>query len=93
MSLDDLFDLHDLSAEELRAALIELCECGLLTCTHSAPGSDNATYALAWAPLDSPDAFTQAVREQHTENMQRLSIEAPWFDLSLLLDKRDDIGI
>gem|GEM_PF-4958260 len=56
-----------------QACLIELCDSGLITCTNGQPGSSTATYALAWLPLDSAEDFTQAVRELHTENMQRFA--------------------
>lgn len=65
------FNLEGLSASELRAALVELCERGLLTCTRGEPGSDDATYAVAWLPLDDPEQYSEAVREQHAENMKK----------------------
>jgi hypothetical protein len=65
------FNLEGLNAVELRAALIELCERGLLTCTRGEPGSDGATYALAWLPLDDPEQYSETVREQHAENMKK----------------------
>ncbi|MGK2926495.1 MAG: hypothetical protein ACSLE2_12840 [Lysobacterales bacterium] len=72
MNLADLFDLHGLNADELRVALIELCARGLLTCTRGKPGAEDATYALAWHPLDNPEQFEQEVRDRHADNMRRL---------------------
>ena len=60
---------------ELQSALIELCECGLLTCTRGEPGSDGATYAVAWFQLDNPEDFPTAVRERHAANMRRLGFQ------------------
>jgi len=60
---------------ELQGALVELCECGLLTCTRGDPGSVDATYALAWLPLDNPEDYSQSVRNQHAENMRRLNAD------------------
>jgi len=71
MNLADLFDLHGLSAEELCAALIELCERGLLTCTRGSPGEDDARYALAWLPLDGSADYPKSVLERHAENLRR----------------------
>ena len=71
MNLADLFDLRGLNADELRAALIELCERGLLTCTRGNPGDDGATYAVAWYPLDHPEDYPLSVQELHAENMRR----------------------
>ena len=62
-----------LEPDELQGALGELCERGLLTCTRGEPGSNGATYALAWLPLDNPEDYSQAVRDQHAENMRRLN--------------------
>lgn len=58
-----------------RRALVELCDRGLLTCTHGRPGDHDATYALGWEPLDHPDRYSDDVRRRHTENMQRLRTE------------------
>ncbi len=66
MTLSEMFSLDHLDAEEMRAALIELCERGLLACTHGTPGSDDATYAVAWLPLDDLEDYSQAVRDRHT---------------------------
>jgi hypothetical protein len=66
-----MLNLDGLNAVELRAALIELCESGLLTCARGEPGSDDATYALAWLPLDNPEQFSESVRKQHAENMRK----------------------
>ena len=55
-------------ADELRDAAIELCKRGLLTCTSGRPGEADATYALAWLPLDNAEAFSPTVRELHAEN-------------------------
>jgi len=63
------------SAEEFCAALIELCERGLLTCTSGNPGDDEATYALAWMPLDSSANYQQSVLERHAENLRRFGSE------------------
>lgn len=75
MNLAELFDLHGLTAVELRAALVELCDRGLLTCTRGEPGLTDATYAVAWLPLDQPENYSQAVRDRHAENMRRLKAE------------------
>jgi hypothetical protein len=64
-----------LELDELQSALVELCERGLLTCTRGEPGSNGATYALAWLPLDNPEDYSQAARDQHAENMQRLNAD------------------
>ena len=64
-----------LEPDELHGALVELCEWGLLTCTRGEPGSDGATYALAWLPLDSPEDYSQAVRDRHAKNMRRLNAD------------------
>jgi len=65
-----------LEPDELQGALVELCQCGLLTCTRGEPGSVGATYAVAWLPLDNPEGYSQAVRDQHAENMQRLNADS-----------------
>ncbi len=56
---------------ELVAATVELCERGFLTCTRGRPGDDDATYALAWLPLDNPESLSFEVRRTHAENMRR----------------------
>ncbi len=58
-----------------RRALIELCTKGLLTCTAGKPGDEDATYAIAWLPLDHPDRYPDDVRRRHAENMLRLRTE------------------
>jgi hypothetical protein len=55
-----------------RAAVIELCEAGLLTCTGGNPGDEEATYALGWFPLDKPEQFSPEVRARHEQNMRTL---------------------
>lgn len=64
--------LANMSGGDLRAALIELCRCGLLTCTRGQPGETSATYALAWLPLDNSNQYSDEVRDRHAENMRRL---------------------
>lgn len=59
-----------------RAALVELCERGLITCTRGNPGDDDATYALAWMPLDNPEEYSADVRARHSANMASLRGEA-----------------
>jgi len=54
----------------LKNAAIELCEAGLLTCTHGKPGDENARYALGWLPLDNPNQYSDEVQARHTENMR-----------------------
>lgn len=58
-----------------RRALIELCGCGLITCTRGRPGDENATYVLAWLPLDNPERYPEGVRRHHSQNMLRLRRE------------------
>lgn len=70
--------LEGLGADEFRAAMTELCDRGLITCTHGRPGDDDATYALAWMPLDNPERFPAHVRERHARNMQVLLGGAQW---------------
>jgi hypothetical protein len=60
---------------EFKAAVIELCERGLLTCTRGRPGDDGAAYALAWLPLDNPDDYPADVRRQHAENLRKFTTE------------------
>ena len=64
-----------LERDELQGSLVELCERGLLTCTRGEPGSNDATYALAWLPLDNPEDYSQVVRDRHAENMRRPNSE------------------
>lgn len=54
-----------------RAALVELCSRGLLTCTTGEPGADGATYAVAWLPLDNATNYPPEVRERHARNLAR----------------------
>ncbi len=69
-----MFDrLHGrLGKRRLQAATIELCKAGLLTCTRGKPGDNDATYALGWLPLDTPQQFTLEVRARHERNMRVL---------------------
>ena len=69
---DPLTDLPPLANSELRESLRELCRRGLLTCTRGRPGDANATYALAWLPLDGPEQYPLKVRERHARNMRIL---------------------
>ena len=71
MGLVEMFNLQGLNAVELQAALTELCDNGLLTCTRGEPGADGATYAVAWLPLDNPEQYSLEVRKQHDQNMRR----------------------
>lgn len=64
--------LNRLGKHRLRAATVELCAAGLLTCTRGKPGAYDAAYALAWLPLDNPQQFTSEVRARHERNMQTL---------------------
>lgn len=68
------FNLDGLSGSALSAALVELCERGFLTCTRGEPGTDGATYALTWLPLDNPEEYPEAVRDRHAENMRRFGV-------------------
>lgn len=70
MKRQDHEKLHDPEAQ--RAALVELCAAGLLTCTRGSPGDDDATYAVAWLPLDDADRFPESVRRRHAQNMHNL---------------------
>lgn len=56
--------------EEFVAAVTELCERGLITCTRGRPGDADARYAVAWLPLDHPERFPQSVRDKHAANMR-----------------------
>ena len=64
--------LEMLTADEFRAAITELCDRGLITCTRGVPGDDDATYALAWLKLDNPERYPATIRELHALNMQAL---------------------
>ena len=68
----DVIELPGLTLEEIRAAAIELCARGLLTCTRGQPGDDDATYAFAWLPLDDAHVYPANIRELHSQNMQAL---------------------
>lgn len=68
-------DPRALSPAQFRQAMQTLCDRGLLTCTRGRPGDDNATYALAWLPLDDGDSYPAEVREHHHRNMLRLRTE------------------
>ena len=61
--------LASLSDSDLRAALIELCEAGLLTCTRGRPGSLRSSYAVVWLPLNASESFPPEVRARHSLNM------------------------
>jgi hypothetical protein len=54
------------------AARKEACDAGFITLTSGSIEDDNATFALAWLPLDSPDTFTQEVRDRHEANMRKI---------------------
>lgn len=60
-----------ISVEIGRASLVELCERGLLTCTSGNPGEAEATYAVAWLPLDIPERYSPKVRKRHARNMEK----------------------
>lgn len=60
---------------QYRRAMAKLCGHGLLTCTRGRPGDDDATYALAWLPLDDPERYPEEVRKLHARNMARLAEE------------------
>lgn len=62
-----------ISESEFRMALVDLCARGLLTCTRGEPGDDDASYAVAWLPLDEPDKYSREVRDRHHENMRRFT--------------------
>ena len=62
-----------MSEAEFRSAVTELCARGLVTCTSGTPGDDDATYALAWWPLDDPERYPASVRELHSSNMRALA--------------------
>lgn len=65
-------DQSDMTVDQFRAAMTDLCERGLITCTHGRPGDDDATYALAWIPLDNPENYSPHIRELHAQNMAAL---------------------
>ena len=54
------------------AARKEACDAGFITLTSGSIEDDNATFALAWLPLDNPDKFTQEVRDKHEANMRKI---------------------
>lgn len=64
--------LGSMTEAEFRIAIAELCDRGLVTCTSGTPGDDDATYALAWLPLDDPEKYPSHVRELHSCNMRAL---------------------
>jgi hypothetical protein len=70
ISPSELFRMPD---DELRAAAVELCARGLLTCTKGRPGEPAAEYALAWLPLDEPESYPEVIRERHAANMRRFT--------------------
>lgn len=61
-----------MTPHELQVAITLLCDRGLLTCTRGQPGDDDATYALAWLPLDEPESYPAEIRKRHERNMQKL---------------------
>ncbi|MBZ0072250.1 MAG: hypothetical protein K8I04_11075 [Gammaproteobacteria bacterium] len=63
---------RDVTTDGVRAALVELCEKGLLTCTSGNPGEVGSTYAVAWLPLDDPGSYPACVRRRHAQNMHSL---------------------
>ena len=67
--------LSSISEPKRRAAIVELCESGLLTCTRGQPGENGATYALGWIPLSNPEDFAIEIRIRHAQNM--LKVTAP----------------
>lgn len=64
--------LANTDGNDERAALAELCERGLVTCTRGVPGERGSRYALAWVPLDNPEQYPESVRRRHAQNMSRL---------------------
>jgi len=62
-----------LPEQHIRTAAIQLCKKGLLTCTHGQPGDDDATYAVAWLPLDNPEQYAAEIQERHRRNMEKFS--------------------
>lgn len=75
MTKSEIDQVALLSDADLRASAVELCEAGLLTCTSGNPGDEDASYAVAWLPLDEPDKYSAAVRRRHQENMRNLGFE------------------
>ena len=65
--------LGSMTETEFRSAVTELCDRGLVTCTCGTPGDDDATYALAWWPLDDPERYPASVRELHSRNQRALA--------------------
>jgi hypothetical protein len=66
--------LDGIPREQIQAALIGLCEEGLITCTSGRPGDKNATYALAWLPLNDPERYPPEIRARHEQNIRRLGV-------------------
>lgn len=64
---------RDMTPDGVRAALVELCDEGLLTCTSGNPGEAGSTYAVAWLPLNDPDSYPESVRRRHAQNMYNLT--------------------
>jgi hypothetical protein len=67
-------DFSKMTQAEFVAAVTELCEKGMVTCTRGTPGADGAQYALAWLPLDNPQNFSAEIRARHALNMQRMNV-------------------
>ena len=65
--------LSSISESKRRAAIVELCESGLLTCTRGRPGENGATYALGWIPLSNPEDFAIEIRIRHAQNMRKVT--------------------
>ena len=65
--------LANMPERDLRAALLDLCNCGLLTCISGQPGEGASTCALAWLPLDDADQYPVEVQHRHPENLRRLA--------------------
>lgn len=61
-----------MSRAEFKAAIHELINRGLITCTSGTAGEDGATYALAWLPLDNPNQFPEFIRRIHADRMLKL---------------------
>jgi transcription initiation factor IIE alpha subunit len=64
--------LAGIPRREQRQAMARLCEQGFITCTRGRAGDRNASYALAWLPLDEPRKYSDEVLERHGQNMRRL---------------------
>ena len=73
VSPDVMAALGPMTETEFRAAIVELCDGGFVTCTSGRPGDDDATYALGWLPLDNAKAYPREIRERHYLNMLRWS--------------------